>query len=335
MEKYRDQYNQISEIPFPEQDFEERMTLGQQMIDRYYDQYFPFTATKINGLEQNINFDLPTGAKFRGIIDRLDFQGDIAIIVDYKTDKSIAPQATFAESYQQQLTTYAIRVMQNYAHVAKKVEGKLIYLRFQQEITWEITSEMLQHAIQTITEKIAAIEKTLFDYNMGQKDAFQPSEGNQCRRCAYQVLCPLRKHKFTDDEVIITEIGETSIKKLIDKFYQLNTQKKELEDQMKGLKEFLEEYVHAHRDEGRKNLYGNKAQVKVEYKEEYKAKPDQGDAVKQFLIEHNLLELLTMSVNAGKLTKFLQEHSEEMKQLSVLLEFQEKVIVGWVKEKKE
>ena len=70
-------------------------------------------------------------------------------------------------------------------------------------------------------------------------------------------MCPLWKHKFQDDEVVIsTEIGETTIKKLVDKFYILNTQKKELEDQLKGIKEFLEEYVQNHPEEEWKKLYG-------------------------------------------------------------------------------
>jgi RecB family exonuclease len=142
------------------------------MIDRYYDSYYPFNQTKINGLEQNINFDLPNGAKFRGIIDRLDFQGDQAIIVDYKTDKSIAPYGTFTETYQQQLTSYAVWVMNNYPHVVKSVTGKLIYLRLQQEVTWEISPDMLSQAVTNITDKIAKIEDTLFRYNMGEKDSF-------------------------------------------------------------------------------------------------------------------------------------------------------------------
>jgi hypothetical protein len=62
--------------------------------------------------------------------------------------------------------------MNNYPHVVKSVTGKLIYLRLQQEITREITSEMLQHAIDTIVQKIADVENTLFRYNMGEKDAF-------------------------------------------------------------------------------------------------------------------------------------------------------------------
>lgn len=335
MAKFRDQYNQLSEAPFPVQDFDDRIALWQQMIDRFYDQYAPFTATKVNGLEQHINFDLPNWAKFRGIIDRLDFQGDTAIIVDYKTDKAIAPLETFAESYQQQLTTYAIWVMQQYSHAVKKIEGKLIYLRFQKEITREITSEMLEQAIQKITEQISLIEKNLFDYNMGNKEAFQAVEGHQCRRCAYHVLCPLFKHKFKDDEVIVSEIGETTIKKLIDKFYILKKQEKEIEDQLQGIKEFLEEYVQSHLDEGWKAIYGDQAQLRVDYKNGYNAKPDQKDAVKQFLIEHNLLNLMSMTIKTNELTTVLESDPELLSQLSNLIEFQNKVIVGWAKEKKE
>jgi RecB family exonuclease len=335
MQTYRQQYDSISELPFAAQEFEERMLLGQQMIERYYEQYAPFTETKINGLEQNIHFDLPSGAKFRGIIDRLDLKGDTAIIVDYKTDKSIAPYSTFAESYQQQLTSYAIRVMQKYSHIVKNVEGKLIYLRLQQEITREITHEMLAATLTKIEEKIAGVEETLFRYNMGDKNAFLATEGNHCRRCPYQVLCPLWKHKFREDEVMMTEIGETSIKKLIDKFYHLQQQKKTLEEEIQAIKAFLEEYVQAHRDEGWSSLYGNEAQVKVAYQDEYKAKVDQGDVLKQFLLEHDLLDLLSMTVKVKEFTKFLQSHPEQLRQLTDLVEFQEKVVVGWVKEKKE
>ena len=63
-------------------------------------------------------------------------------------------------------------------------------------------------------------------------------------------MCPLWKHRFQQDEaVIVSQIGETTIKKLVDKFYHLNNQKKELEDNLKGIKEFLEEYVTSHADE--------------------------------------------------------------------------------------
>lgn len=336
MMHYRDEYNAVSELPFSPQDFDDRISLGTEIINRYYDSYAPFTDAKVNGLEQMINFELPNKSKFRGIIDRLDIKDGHATIVDYKTDKAIAPIEKFEDSYQQQLTSYAVWVKDNYPHVVKSVSGKLIYLRLQEEVSREITSEMLEQAITKITDKITEIEQVLFRYNMGEKDAFWPSEWIQCRRCAYQVMCPLRKHKFQDDEVVIsTEIWDTTIKKLIDKFYRLNTQKKEIEDQLKGIKEFLEEYVHNHRDEERKKLYGEQAELRVDQKSEYKAQWDKSDTLKQLLLDEGLIDLLTLQVNTGKLTKYLKDHPEKLSEFAELIELQDKVTVGWAREKKE
>lgn len=169
---FRDRYNAVSGLPLSAEIYRDELDISKSMIDRYYDTYYPFNQTKINGLEQHINFDLPNGSKFRGIVDRLDFQGDQAVIVDYKTDKSIAPYGTFTETYQQQLTSYAVWVMNNYPHVVKSVTGKLIYLRLQQEVTRDISPEMLTQAVTNITDKITKIEDTLFRYNMGEKDTF-------------------------------------------------------------------------------------------------------------------------------------------------------------------
>jgi truncated hemoglobin YjbI len=70
-------------------------------------------------------------------------------------------------------------------------------------------------------------------------------------------MCPLWKHRFQEDEeVIVSEIGETTIKKLVDKFYHLTAQKKEIEENLQGIKEFLEQYVASHADEEWKKLYG-------------------------------------------------------------------------------
>ena len=326
--RYRDQYDAVSELPFSPQDYDDRISLGDEMLDRYYEKYAPFDQSKVNGLEQMINFSLPNGSKFRGIIDRLDLNDGHATIVDYKTDKSIAPYSIFEDTYQQQLTSYAIWVKSNYPHLITSVTGKLIFLRLEQEISREITSEMLDKAIEKITDTITRIQETLFRYNMGERDAFVPTEGYQCRRCAYQVMCPLWKHKFQDDEVIIsTEIGETTIKKLVDKFYDLNTQKKELEDQLKGIKEFLEQYAQSHSDEERKKLYGNEAEVRVDHKKEYKAQSQKGDELKQFLLENDFLDLLTLQVNTNKLTKYLKENPGEMKEFADMIELQEKVTV--------
>ena len=336
MWKFRDEYNNISDVPFPQEDFNERILLWEEMLDWYYDTYNPFNEMKVNWLEQNINFELPNTSKFRWVIDRLDIKWEEAVIVDYKTDKSIAPYWAFSDTYQQQLTSYAYWVMNNYPHVIKSVKGKLIYLRLQQEITWEITSEMLQQAIDKIVSKIAVIEDTLFHYNMGQKDLFVPKEWMQCRRCAYQVMCPLWKHRFqSDEEVIVSEIWETTIRKLVDKFYHLNNKKKELEDNMKWIKEFLEEYVRSNSEQEWKKLYWEEGQLDVRYSNDFEPKWDRKEELKDFLINEWLIDIISMSINTGKLTKYILDKSENLSRLWDMIQRNEKYIVGWAKEKKD
>jgi hypothetical protein len=46
-------------------------------------------------------------------------------------------------------------------------------------------------------------------------------------------MCPLWKHKFQADEaVVVSEIGETTIKKLVDKFATLTAEKKLIEENL-------------------------------------------------------------------------------------------------------
>lgn len=149
-------------------------------------------------------------------------------------------------------------------------------------------------------------------------------------------MCPLWKHKFTDDEVVITtEIGQTTIKKLVDKFYHLTNQKKELEEQLTSIKEFLEEYVVQHKDQEWKNLYGEQGQVRVDYKTEYKAQNEHNETMKDILLDEDLKELLIMSINSKKLTKYLKDHPEQLNKRANLLILQDKITIGRAKEKKE
>lgn len=334
MEKSRAEHDRLSDQSLSEESFQDYLQLGQGIVDRYYVTYAPFTQAKVNGLEKVFSYDLPNGQKLTGVVDRLDIAGNVATIVDYKTDKDIKPISEFASTHQQQMTTYAARVLANYPHAVTTIRGKLIYLRLEKEVEREITPEAIQQAIQIITDKISQIEHTLFAYNMGEKEAFWPSEGPQCRRCAYQVMCPLRKHKFQADEVanIVETVGETTVKKLIDKFYTIKQQQSDLEEQLTGIKEFLEEYVLAHHNQGRKKIYGDVAELRVEHKNELKPRDESSaQQLKNYLVEHQMFDHLILSLNTNKLTKTLESQPALKSELADLVQRQEKYIVGWVK----
>ncbi len=336
MIKARDEHDRLSDTALLPDQFTDYLDLGRQMIDRYYDTYEPFTTGKVNGLEKMFNFELPNTQKLTGVIDRFDIDGDVATIVDYKTDKDIKPYGEFSLSHEQQMTTYAAWIVANYPHVVKTIRGKLIYLRLGREIEREITSDAIEQAIQIITDKISVIEATLFRYNMGEREAFWPSEWPQCRRCAYQVMCPLWKHKFQADEaVVVSEIGETTIKKLVDKFAMLTAEKKRIEENLQWLKEFLEEYVSSHSDEWWKKLYGEWSTLDIRYTDEYKTRDEtSSQQLKELLVKEWMFEYLTMMINTNKLTKSLDTDPSLKEKFSSWLERREKYTVGWVKDKK-
>ena len=124
-------------------------------------------------------------------------------------------------------------------------------------------------------------------------------------------MCPLRKHKFQKDEVVDFPgtVSDTTIKKLIDKFYTINQEKKLLEDQLAGLKSFLEEYVAAHSDEKRKKIYGDTAELRVDYTKDIVAKDaDSKEKLKKLLIEKGMFDNLMISINTKKLTTTLQSN---------------------------
>ena len=148
-------------------------------------------------------------------------------------------------------------------------------------------------------------------------------------------MCPLRKHKFQEDEVIMTEIGETTIKKLVDKIYHLTNQKKEIEDNLKGIKEFLEQYVQSHRDEDRLKLYGEEWQVDIRYNNDYNALDDKKDDLKQRLIDHDMMDCVSLTIKTSSLTKALKSDPNLMSQLADMIHQQEQISIWRAKEKKE
>lgn len=177
----------VSESYFSAQEITQIQQEGEQMLTDFYEQYYPFERPMHRHIEQTFYCPLPNGHKWRGIIDRREENNSSATIIDYKTDKSIQQSQT---NHQEQITSYAYRIQQQ-SPTIQTIEGKLIYLRHSQAITWTISTHDIQTQIQQIIKRIETIEQTLFLYNMGEKEAFRPVLQSRCRSCAYQHHCPL------------------------------------------------------------------------------------------------------------------------------------------------
>jgi RecB family exonuclease len=200
-----------------------------EFIQRYYHEYYPFDQDITMQTEMNVYEELTPDIGFSGKIDRLGISGDTFTLYDYKTSKSYDPDAN--DTVKKQLVLYSALIARRYGHKCKRIIAKAIYLRLQNEITREVTPEMIGEILQeyqTTAQTIIDTQKAYTQENLtpDEKESLFPTQsGTHCTYCAYQIHCPLFKHQFMDDQTVtIDTMTTTSIKHMIDKYRSLKLQ---------------------------------------------------------------------------------------------------------------
>ena len=212
-------------------------------ITEYRNTYTPFSDVRTMATELMMTFSLDDAEqfKFRGVIDRLDKEWKSLIINDYKTWKSLPPEQK--DTYQEQLTLYALWIKQKYGKYAEKIYWKLHYLHFNTLDEWEITEQKLHDVVEKYSAVIQEIEAKRFYHAMWTDDQFPAVENPSCQYCAYQSICPLWTHASMDDEILL---GEKTVRSLVDEYAEITKQANELDKQKKMLKEQLLVYAETH-----------------------------------------------------------------------------------------
>ena len=307
-----------------EQTLEDYIRRGIHYLANYYDKYSPFENISVVATEASIVFELnPPSAsadtssfekkevnswiKFRGFIDRLDKEGETFVINDYKTNKNLPPESK--EEYREQLTLYGLWVQQNYAKYFKNIKARLHYLHFDLMDEWEITPELLATVTKKYADTIAEIEAKKFAYNMGDRKCFEPKENTYCRYCEYYSLCPLFAHLKFDDEVIGWELGEKTVKGLVDEYVELSKQESQAKHDKDLIKNILVEYIEEH---NLLKLFWNTGKISASQAENISI--EDKEKVKEILGELGLLNE-AMEVDRFKLQKLVKEQKVSLEQL--------------------
>ena len=110
----------------------------------------------------------------------------------------------------------------------------------------EITPERLAAVTKKYSDIITDIDERKFQYNMGDKKIFPPKENNFCKYCEYYSLCPLWAHLKFDDEVVGSELGEKTVKGLVDEYGELSKQESQAKHDKDLIKVLLIEYLEQH-----------------------------------------------------------------------------------------
>ena len=132
---------------------------------------------EVRATEIDVEADLG-GVPFRGIVDRLEVEGDGLVVTDYKSGR--APSPRYASSRLDQVLLYAAAVTESTGEMP--VRARLLYLG-QRPVGTDVTPK----AVDTVVEKLAGTWSSL--NSACRADDFEPRTGPLCGWCAYAEHC--------------------------------------------------------------------------------------------------------------------------------------------------
>ena len=133
---------------------------------------------EVRATEHDVEADLG-GVPFRGIVDRLDEEGDGLVVTDYKSGK--APSPRFRRGRLDQVLLYAAAFQA--ASGEMPVRARLLYLG-QRPVGIKVTREEIDSVVDKLAGTWAAINTAC------DTDEFEPRTGPLCGWCPYVDRCP-------------------------------------------------------------------------------------------------------------------------------------------------
>ena len=240
-------------------------SLGEKLIENYYNRYSPFDADITIQTEMRIGFSLDdeNQYKMQGYIDRLSRKRDGAYeIHDYKTTSHMPSQEDADKD--RQLGLYQIGVQRRWPDVAN-IRLVWHYLAFDTELVSCRTSEAISGLIESTKSLIDEIESA---------QDFPPNDSRLCDWCEYPDLCPLRKHFYKVEALPVNEYLNEPGVVLANRYAQLKNQEVGIEDELEKVREAILDYA---RREQVEIIKGSDCKVRVTFADKLKF-PRKSDA---------------------------------------------------------
>ncbi len=207
--------------------------LGQKALRVYHDRHHPFDQEITLDLERKVILAIDADGKYKlqGFIDRLtrDSSGRLRIH-DYKTSSTLpTQQEADADS---QLALYQIAVEEMWPD-NNGVELVWHYLQFDTTLISHRDSDQLKELKKKYIDKINKIEAAV------RLNNFPISETGLCDWCEYYSICPAKGGEGAIVENAQRELkpySETELTSLVDRYVELDEQKKKIEAEIKKIK---------------------------------------------------------------------------------------------------
>ncbi len=233
-------------------------SLGEKLIENYYNGYSPFDADITIQTEMRIGFSLDdeNQYKMQGYIDRLSRKRDGAYeIHDYKTTSHMPGQEDADKD--RQLGLYQIGVQRRWPGV-ENIRLVWHYLAFDTELVSYRTPEAISSLIESTKSLIDEIELA---------QDFPPNDSRLCDWCEYPDLCPLRKHFYKVEALPVNEYLNEPGVVLANRYAQLKNQEVGIEDELEKVREAILNYA---RREQVEIIKGSDCKVRVTFADKLK-----------------------------------------------------------------
>ena len=253
-------------------------TLGEKLIETYYNRYAPFDQDITIGTEIGLSFPLDDGKyRMRGSIDRLArTQDGIYEIHDYKTSIHLPGQQDVDND--RQLGLYHIGVQKIWLDI-ENIRLIWHYIAFDEELVSYRTPEAISKLIQNTKGLIDEIEAA---------QDFPPRESALCDWCEYGDLCPMRRHLYAVEALPVNEYLNEPGVALVNKYVALKDEAKKIDEETEKVREAILEYA---RKEGVEVIKGSDRKVRVKFEDKLRF-PGKNEAERQ--------ELDNTIIEAGK-----------------------------------
>lgn len=198
-----------------------------------------------------------------GIIDRIDKTADGYEIIDYKTTRKMPSQDKVDNDLQ--LSIYLRAFLERYPKEWErldKITVSLYYLKHGVKLSSTRTKEQLERVDQTFLDVIKSIEEA----------KFEPILSPLCDWCGYQKICPLWKHKFTENRKLETDEVKTAISEYLDLKGKMSEEKLRLGKLQAMILQYMEQ-------EGVERVFDEQGIIGKSLRKTYKYDPEKLRAV--------------------------------------------------------
>lgn len=259
---FRGQWQAQEKLQLTDEERSIYLQQGEKMLRRFYAKNPPWNFNVVD-LESHFEVAVEDPLTkevhvLAGIMDRIDKTDDETYeIIDYKTNRRIAPQATIDVNLQ--LSLYHLGLTKRWPHVQpENIRLSLLYVKHGEKLTTKRDTASAGRVKDSLLGTIREIQAR-------ERSAdFPPIPSGLCNHCPYQPICPAWRHLYKNKKPKINDQHEADA--IIKEYLDLKKEEQKNKQRLAELQSQLKEYMDR---EGLTRVFGDSGVIAKKLQERF------------------------------------------------------------------